>query len=189
MLDTVLAGVRDARPSWTVTRLDLADHRLERCTGCDACLKAACPLDAKDDFPAIHDALVQADAVVIASPVYFFNVPGILKDFIDRSRRMKMNANELKNKVFGAVVASGLRNGGGEIVSTLLVSWALSHGMLPATGLGNPVIENPMAITTLQGDGLKQFHAPAGPDEIGDKSAARLAARIVDVLSLRKEKT
>ena len=160
----------------------LCEKDIQHCTGCDVCLKADCPLDDSDDYPEIQARLVKSDAIVIASPVYFLNVPGILKDFIDRSRRMKMNRNMLQGKLLGVLVASGLRNGGGETVANLLYGWGISQGMLPIGGLGHPILENPIAISTLQGDGLKKFRNPADGDEIGDKGAIRLAQRIYSFL-------
>ncbi|MHA1681378.1 MAG: flavodoxin family protein [Promethearchaeota archaeon] len=185
MLEIAL-GVISEQESIDTEIMNIRDYKIQHCTGCDTCLKAECPLDDGDDFPSIHDKLVQASAIIIASPNYFLNVPGILKDFIDRSRRMKMNRGELKNIIFGNLVSTGLRNGGGEIVSMLLNSWAISQGMIIVGNLGNHVIENPMAITTLQQDGLKSFRKPGADDEIGHKGALRLGQRIVELLSLLK---
>ena len=97
-----------------------------------------------------------------------------------------MNRGELKNKIFGCLVSTGLRNGGGEVVSMLLHTWAISQGMIPVGGLGNHIVENPLAITTLQKDGLKDFRKPASVDEIGHKGALRIGQRIVEILSLIK---
>ena len=114
-------------PDVEVDQVDLKDLSVAACTGCDVCLKTDCPLDASDDYPGIVAKLESADAIVVASPVYFFNVPGILKNFIDRSRRMKMDHNKLRNKLFGTLVASGLRNGGRNRVDA-------ARGMGPVAG-------------------------------------------------------
>ncbi|NMC04960.1 MAG: flavodoxin family protein [Candidatus Lokiarchaeota archaeon] len=179
--------VKALAPAAEIDRVILAGMKVQPCTGCDACLKGDCPLDKDDDYPIIVAKLLAADAIIIASPVYFFNVPGLLKNFIDRSRRMKMNRSMLKNKWFGTLVSSGLRNGGGENVTMLLFAWALSQGMLPISCLGNPVIEAVMPITTLQKDKVKEFRKPAEEDEIADKSAKRLAERLVELGGLLKK--
>jgi multimeric flavodoxin WrbA len=186
LFNTFASEVKALAPGSDVEPVCLADMKVLACTGCDVCLKGDCPLDKEDDYPKIVGKLVAADAIVVASPVYFFNVPGILKNFIDRSRRMKMNRNVLRNKWFGTFVASGLRNGGAENVTTLLLAWALSQGMLPVSGLGNPVIESGLPITTLQKDKLKEFRKPGEEDEIAEKAAKRLAERIVELVSLVK---
>nr|MDO8114218.1 flavodoxin family protein [Candidatus Sigynarchaeota archaeon] len=187
LLDITLKEIKALNAQVDVDRVDLVDMKITACTGCDACLKTDCPLDKDDDYPKIVAKLLQADGIIVASPVYFANVPGILKNFIDRSRRMKMNRNQLKNKWFGTIVASGLRNGGAETVSMLLATWALSQGMLPVSSMGNSVIENPLVITTLQ-KALKEFRKPTEEDDIGDKAAKRLAERMVELLGMTKPK-
>ncbi len=187
VLNIFASELKVLAPDAEVEQICLADMKMLQCTGCDACLKGDCPLDKDDDYPRIVAKLVAADAIVVASPVYFFNVPGLLKTFIDRSRRMKMNRNMLRNKWFGTIVASGLRNGGAENVTMLLLVWALSQGMLPVSGLGNPVIESGLPITTLQKDKLKEFRKLGEEDEIADKAAKRLAERFVELVSLVKK--
>jgi multimeric flavodoxin WrbA len=184
MLDITLNEISTTHPEIETERVDIVDLKISACTGCDACLKTDCPLDQDDDYPSLVAKLVDASAIIVASPVYFANVPGIVKNVIDRSRRMKMNRNQLKNKWFGTLVASGLRNGGTETVTMLLNMWALSQGMLPIQGLGNQVIENPFGMTTLQKDGLKEFRKPIDADEIGDKAAKRLGERVVELVKL-----
>lgn len=186
LLDIALNEITTTNPEIVTERIDLVDLNITACTGCDACLKSDCPLDQNDDYPTLVNKLVEASAIIVASPVYFANVPGIVKNFIDRSRRMKMDHNMLKNRWFGTLVASGLRNGGSETVSMLLITWALSQGMLPIQGLGNQVIENPFGITTLQKE-LKEFRKPTDADEIGDKAAKRLGERIIELAGMMKQ--
>jgi multimeric flavodoxin WrbA len=68
-------------------RLDvihLTDHVIEYCVGCGYCMeKGKCWVP--DDHAAILDRLLAADAVILASPVYFFHVTAQMKTFLDRS--------------------------------------------------------------------------------------------------------
>lgn len=69
----------------SVALFRVADMKIGGCTGCEYCLtkeKAVC--FQKDDMPQILDALREADAMVLASPVYYFNVTAQLKLAIDR---------------------------------------------------------------------------------------------------------
>ncbi|MHA1699864.1 MAG: flavodoxin family protein [Promethearchaeota archaeon] len=184
LLELCLDEIQAKGSSIKVELVLLKDFDIKPCIGCDACLKGDCPLDDDDDYRRIQDKLINAQALIIASPNYFLNMPGILKNFLDRSRRLKMNRNMLQNKIFGSIVSSGLRNGGGEICTILLHSWALSQGMIIAVGLGNPIIENQLSISTLQKDGLKDFRKPTDPDEIAEKSVKRLASRVIELLSI-----
>src|SRR5512147_612310 len=62
----------------------LADHRIEYCVGCGHCLeRGRCWIP--DDHAAVVERLLAADAVVLASPVYFFHVTAQMKTFLDRS--------------------------------------------------------------------------------------------------------
>ncbi len=62
----------------------LADHRIEYCVGCGHCLeRGRCWIP--DDHAAVVQRLLAADAVVLASPVYFFHVTAQMKTFLDRS--------------------------------------------------------------------------------------------------------
>ena len=81
MAQRVLDGT--ASNEHQVELVNLYDYNLEYCRGCWACRKEGhCVL--KDDFNAIFDKVKSADAVVLAAPVYWSNVPGIMKTFFDR---------------------------------------------------------------------------------------------------------
>lgn len=63
--------------------VDLCAAKIEMCRGCFACSATGeCPLD--DDMRAILAALDGADALVLASPVYFYSMSAQLKVFFDR---------------------------------------------------------------------------------------------------------
>jgi multimeric flavodoxin WrbA/putative sterol carrier protein len=64
--------------------IHLTDHVIEYCVGCGYCMeKGKCWIP--DDHPAILAQLLAADAVILASPVYFFHVTAQMKTFLDRS--------------------------------------------------------------------------------------------------------
>ena len=55
--------------------------------GCQACMVCKTTLDRcvlKDDLTAVLDSLREADLLVMATPVYFSDVPSQMKGFIDR---------------------------------------------------------------------------------------------------------
>jgi multimeric flavodoxin WrbA len=133
--------------------LDLHEFDILPCTGCDSCVrKKPCPESAKDDMNKIEEKLKTAEGIIIAAPSYFTSVPGILKNLMDRSRVMKMQDHELKDKLFGAITYAGLRYGGQEHVIDLLNRYALAHGMIVIGGLGNPVKHGTFGSGSLQRD-------------------------------------
>jgi len=62
----------------------LNQHHIEYCAGCGFCLeKGGCWI--RDDHKSILARVLAADAIILASPVYFYNVTGQTKTFLDRS--------------------------------------------------------------------------------------------------------
>jgi NAD(P)H-dependent FMN reductase len=70
------------------SKIYLIDKHIEFCTNCRTCTqqpgptRGACPLN--DDMAEILDRLDAADALVIASPINFFNVTAVTRKFLER---------------------------------------------------------------------------------------------------------
>lgn len=85
----------------------LIDYRLELCTGCNQCVEGGtCPID--DDFDAICEKLLPADALLFASPVYWGRYPSVLSCFIDRMRKITKMPHPLFKKKVGLLVQTGI---------------------------------------------------------------------------------
>jgi multimeric flavodoxin WrbA len=68
-----------------IERVYLGQANLKMCLGCRVCFDRGeqfCPLG--DDLLSIRGKLVEADGVILASPVYVEDVNGIMKNWIDR---------------------------------------------------------------------------------------------------------
>lgn len=64
--------------------LFLSQHKINYCIGCGVCIeKGACWIT--DDYKSVSKKVLEAKAIILASPVYFFNVTGQMKTFLDRS--------------------------------------------------------------------------------------------------------
>ena len=65
-------------------KIRLAESDINYCTGCCSCIggKGACVQD--DDMNGILKKIVDADVLVLASPVYFRSFNGQMKTFMDR---------------------------------------------------------------------------------------------------------
>ncbi|HUK77570.1 MAG TPA: flavodoxin family protein [Thermoleophilia bacterium] len=67
-----------------VEKILLGEHHVLPCEGHDACEElAACPLD--DDAAALLERVYRADGLILATPVYYEDVSGQMKVFIDRN--------------------------------------------------------------------------------------------------------
>jgi multimeric flavodoxin WrbA len=176
LLEKALSAVNDDEK----LLLHISDYNILHCTGCDSCVrKKPCPQSAKDDMPEIEKKLVSADAILIAAPSYFTSVPGVLKDFIDRSRALKMDDHQLKDKVFGAISYAGLRYGGQEHVIDVLNRYALGQGMIVVGSVGSPVKHGTFGSGSLQADDGSWRSAEA--DELAIKGSVLLGQRIVEI--------
>ncbi len=67
-----------------VKTINLDDYRIEGCRGCEACSDdSTCIIE--DGMMDIYPLISEADAIVLASPTYFYNVTSDMKSFIDRT--------------------------------------------------------------------------------------------------------
>lgn len=67
-----------------VEKVVLAEKKINYCKGCYAC-RGDGRCAQKDDMAPILDAMVAADAIVLATPVYFYTMCAQMKTLIDRT--------------------------------------------------------------------------------------------------------
>jgi multimeric flavodoxin WrbA len=111
----------DDKPEVEVARFDLSGMEIGPCRHCNWCMKKQeegryCGVD--DDMSVIYPALMEADGVIIASPVHFLRLSGTTADFIDRLRLFvhgKLTGGAMRNKVGGALAVAWFRNAGVEL--------------------------------------------------------------------------
>lgn len=74
-------GAREA--GHDVSEISLKDKKIEFCKGCLACQNSGkCVIG--DDMEDMREMVKKADAVVFATPVYYYGMSGQLKTFLDR---------------------------------------------------------------------------------------------------------
>lgn len=66
-----------------VIRFDVADMNIKSCTGCVACGYEG-PCVQKDDNEKIKKAILSADMIVFATPLYYYGMSAQLKTVVDR---------------------------------------------------------------------------------------------------------
>lgn len=79
-------------------RIDVALEEIHPCKGCIACGYGTRPCVQKDSMEEIYSALLDADMVVFATPLYYFGMTAQLKSVIDRfcARNTAINGRSLK---------------------------------------------------------------------------------------------
>ena len=69
----------------TVETIYLKEKKIEHCVGCLSCwFKTPGTCIYKDDMAELLEMIRRAEILIFASPLYFFNFTGLMKDFIDR---------------------------------------------------------------------------------------------------------
>ena len=187
LLSKALDAARETYGEGEVTTelVNISDFDIQHCTGCDSCVrKKPCPQSANDDMPKLEEILQKADGLIIAAPSYFTSVPGVLKDFIDRSRTMKMLDQQLKDTVFAAISYAGLRYGGQEHVIDVLNRYALGHGMIVVGSVGSPVRDGTFGSGSLQTD--EGSWRSALHDELAVQGSALVGRRVAEVVRMTK---
>jgi multimeric flavodoxin WrbA len=103
----VIAGAEEAGAQ--VESYVLQDMDIRPCNACDACLRdpdRGCVIE--DDMQDLYPRFREADAIVIASPIYWFTVSAQTKAFLDRWYAFEgLEENPLKGKQLGIVLAYG----------------------------------------------------------------------------------
>jgi len=135
LLDRALEGVTAAAAErgfeCKVEKVVLATKQVTPCHYCAACHKsspAGGPCPVKDDMVAIAEQFLAADIVLHSFPVWFFNMPGIVKGYLDRWTQFYTGTWELRpdivprlrGKVLGAIAVCGDTDHEGNGVPALL---------------------------------------------------------------------
>lgn len=111
LAEEVAAGAREAGAQ--VESVYLHALEIRPCDGCDFCQGAAdmgCAID--DDMQLLYPKIREADAIVYASPVYWFTVSAQMKLFMDRCYALGggsdyVGSHALANKRIGIALAYG----------------------------------------------------------------------------------
>lgn len=81
----------------TVEKINVAERKIDYCRACYYCRTSGGKCVIKDDMAEILQKMIDADVIVLASPVYFYSIDAHLKALIDRTVARWL---EVKNKEF-----------------------------------------------------------------------------------------
>ncbi|MCG8502677.1 MAG: flavodoxin family protein [Firmicutes bacterium] len=112
LLKKVLDGVKSEHIDSRYIFLD--DYDIKDCIGCEGCKNTyKCVIN--DDMQQLYPLLMEADAIVLGSPTYFYNVTGKVKNFLNRlycyeifdehDRSIWMSLNEVVGVKYAVTVA------------------------------------------------------------------------------------
>lgn len=107
LADQAAAGARDRGA--LVKVFELASMTIQPCTACDYCQDIEayhCSID--DDMGVLYEEALQADGLIIASPVYWFSINAQTKLFMDRLYALQSNqGSRLTRKEIGIILTYG----------------------------------------------------------------------------------
>jgi multimeric flavodoxin WrbA len=135
--------------------LTVWDKDIKPCDGCGSCEKTGiCHI--KDDMEELYPKFLEADGMIWATPVYFFNVTAQAKILIDRLYALYADCR-LNSKVSGTIsIASSL--GHQNVWNTFNAFYSVNH-MLPADFV--------WGFARKKGDIRKDNHAMKAAKELG----------------------
>jgi len=127
--DTVLFKAKSVETS----KVSLALGVPKSCTGCWACTRGQDSYGAgiciHRDMDATYNEMIHADAIVVASPVYFGNVTSQLKALMDRTASLRIHSPVLSGKLGMGIACGYARNGGQETTLQSIHGFMLMHNM------------------------------------------------------------
>ena len=98
---------RQLPDGWNLKMLRISDFGLCPCKGCYQCLFGKMTCVQTDGFSLVLEALVEADAYVVATPTYFLGANAALKLLLDRGLSFYRHMDDLWGKPAVGVVLAG----------------------------------------------------------------------------------
>lgn len=178
-------SVTSSDPKVQTEIFNLSGLQIAGCQHCNWCLKNQTPekfCTLSDGMDGIYPALLQADAIILATPVHIGRMSGIMANLIDRMRVFvygNLHRGELKDKVGGVLVVAFLRHGGLETTLSILNSTFALFNMIPV-GRGG------LALSSLDGKGkvIKGTRHMVMEDSLGLASAKQVIERAVELAKI-----
>lgn len=86
----------------SVEKINVKDKNIKYCSGCGVC-NSGKPCSIQDDMGDILTKMIEADVIVMATPVYFYTMDAQMKTLIDRCCS---RYTEMKHKEFYFIIAA-----------------------------------------------------------------------------------
>ena len=104
LCDEFMRGAKES--GHDVEKIFIAQKKINYCKGCGVCNSTSKCVQ-NDDMAEILDKMVSADAIVLATPIYFYSMDGQLKTLIDRT---VPRYTEIRNKDFYYIMTAADTN-------------------------------------------------------------------------------
>lgn len=107
---------------------------IKHCMHCDYCLEnKKCII--QDDMVEIYENLLEADGIILATPVHSGSVSSYLSAIMDRTRALEaVDYNILRGKIGMSIAVGGDRTGGQDFAHLSNITYFMIHGIIPVSG-------------------------------------------------------
>ena len=104
------------------------------CMHCDYCMEnKKCII--QDDMETIYNNLLDADGIILATPVQSGSISSNLSTIMDRTRALEaIDYNILRGKIGMSIVVGGDRTGGQDFAHLANITYFMIHGIIPVSG-------------------------------------------------------
>ena len=108
--------------------VSLAGLNINGCIACGYCFEHPGECSQKDDMQPIYEKMVAADAIIVASPVYFGSATALVKGLLERTGFMSFRDDPFRGKVGGPLVVA--RRAGKNFTFMELMHWFHIKGLI-----------------------------------------------------------
>ena len=104
------------------------------CMHCDYCLEnKKCIIE--DDMQEVYEGLLNADGIILATPVQSGGISSNLSAIMDRTRALEaIDYNILRGKIGMSIAVGGDRTGGQDFAHLKNITYFMIHGIIPVSG-------------------------------------------------------
>lgn len=175
---TVKRGLEEIQarfPEAETEFITLRGKKIEPCIDCRACIrkKSWCVLE--DDMKELADIILEADGLLVASPVYVMGATPQLHAFCSRMRAIHhCFPGMMQDKFVSAIAVGGSRNGGQEMTVNEILNLFGARAMNIVTNAPGGYLGGKVWSDDKGAEG-------AAADEIGMDTVLPLAVKLADV--------
>ena len=107
---------------------------IKPCMHCDYCLEnKKCII--QDDMQSVYKSLLDADGIILATPVQSGGISSNLAAIMDRTRALEaIDYNILRGKIGMSIAVGGDRTGGQDFAHLKNITYFMIHGIIPVSG-------------------------------------------------------
>ena len=107
---------------------------IKPCMHCDYCLEHnECIIN--DDMQEVYEGLLNADGIILATPIQSGGISSNLAAIMDRTRALEaVDYNILRGKIGMSIAVGGDRTGGQDFAHLKNVTYFMIHGIIPVSG-------------------------------------------------------